>query len=242
MSNETEGIPGVGLFLAAYVDEKGADQGLDDLKAAKKSGDFYFDDAAVVRCDAKGKVHIKETGDMSTGKGAGIGALIGGVIGMLGGPTGMVAGMGAGAAIGGIASHGDAGFDKDTLEEIGGALPAGSSALVATTSKDFVEAVRKQATDEESMSLARDIASQINDSLTARKDVLMAIAITENGVAASKIVSSPDEVAVFGIVSDGENVAARAGVANADGVAVVDATTVPDDAAPAADDEAPAAE
>ena len=236
MSNETEGTPGVGMFLAAYVDERGADQGLDALKDAKKSGAFYFDDAAVVRCDAKGKVHIKETGDMSTGKGAGIGALIGGVIGILGGPTGMVAGMGAGAAIGGIASHGDAGFDKNTLEEIGGALPAGSSALVATTSKDFVEAVRKQATDEESLTLARDIATQINDHLTARQDVLMALVITEDGVAASKVVSSPDEVAVFGIATDGESVAATAGVANADGVIVVDATATPDDdATPAAE-------
>ena len=236
MSNETEGTPGVGMFLAAYVDERGADQGLDALKDAKKSGAFYFDDAAVVRCDAKGKVHIKETGDMSTGKGAGIGALIGGVIGILGGPTGMVAGMGAGAAIGGIASHGDAGFDKNTLEEIGGALPAGSSALVATTSKDFVEAVRKQATDEESLTLARDIATQINDHLTARQDVLMALVITEDGVAASKVVSSPDELAVFGIATDGESVAATAGVANADGVIVVDATATPDDdATPAAE-------
>ncbi len=40
MSDETtnEGTVGVGLFVAAYVDERGADQGLGDLKQAKKGG------------------------------------------------------------------------------------------------------------------------------------------------------------------------------------------------------------
>ena len=54
-------------MIAAYVDEMAADQTLAAMKQAKKAGSFYFDDAAVVRQDAKGKVHIKETGDMSTG-------------------------------------------------------------------------------------------------------------------------------------------------------------------------------
>ena len=118
MSDETtntqEGIAGVGLFVAAYVDERGADQALDALKQAKKDDEIYYDDAAVVRRDAEGKVHTKETGDMTTGKGAGIGALIGGVIGLLGGPAGVAAGAAVGAAVGGIAAHGDAGFDKDS--------------------------------------------------------------------------------------------------------------------------------
>lgn len=245
MGNDSaeQGVAGVGLFVAAYVDEYGADQTLDNLKQAKKAGEFYYDDAAVVRSSAKGKVHIKETGDMSTGKGAGIGALIGGVIGLLGGPGGVVLAAGAGAAIGGIAAHGDAGFDKHTLKEIGGALPAGTSALAVTTSKDFVEAVRKEATDEETLSLARDIATEINGQLNARNDVLMAMVLTEAGVAASKVVSSPDQVAVFGIAASEEGVVAKAGVVNEDGVTVVDAAAVPDDGAPVEDapvEDAPA--
>jgi len=230
MSNETstdQGVAGVGLFVAAYVDEYGADQTLKDLKQAKKGGEFYFDDAAVVRRDAKGKVHIKETGDMSTGKGAGIGALIGGVIGLLAGPAGVAAGAAAGAAIGGIAAHHDAGFDQDSLKEIGSALPSGTSALAVTTSKDFVEAVREEATEEETLTLARDIASEINDRLKARKDVLMAMVLTEAGVAATKVVSSPDEVAVFGIAASEEGVVARAGVATEEGVTMVDAVATP---------------
>ena len=124
MGNETtdEGTAGVGLFVAAYCDERGADNALDQMKQAKRAKQFYYDDAAVVRSSAKGKVHIKETGDMSTGKGAAIGAVIGGVVGLLAGPVGWAAA--GGAAVGAIAAHGDAGFGKDSLKEIGAALPA----------------------------------------------------------------------------------------------------------------------
>lgn len=237
-TNTDQGVAGVGLMVAAYVDERGADNALDGLKQAKKAGEFYYDDAAVVRNSADGHLHINETGDMSTGKGAGVGALIGGVIGILGGPAGVAAGAAAGAAIGAIAAHGDAGFDNKTLEEIGGALPAGTSALLATTSQDFVEAVRKQETDADRMTLARDIASEINAQLNARQDVLMAMVITEEGVAATKVVSSPSEVDVFGIVATEEGVAATAGVITADGAVVVEAVATPEDAP--ADDAAPA--
>lgn len=225
MSDETtnveksEGVAGVGMFVAAYVDERGADNTLDALKQAKKQDQFYYDDAAVVRRSAEGKVHIKETGDMSTGKGAGIGALIGGVIGILGGPAGVALGAGAGAAVGAIAAHGDAGFDQDSLEEIGAALPSGTSALAVTTSQDFVEAVRKQAPDEATLTIASDIAAEISDRLNARQDVLMAMAITEDGVAASKVVSSPSEVAIFGIAATDEGMVAGQAVASEDGAA-----------------------
>jgi uncharacterized membrane protein len=222
-----EGVVGVGLFVAAYVDERRADDTLDGLKQARSDGEFYFDDAAVVRCDANGKVHIHETGDMSTGRGAGIGALIGGVIGVLGGPAGIAGGAAAGAAIGAIAAHTDGGFDDKSLKELGGALPPGSSALAVTTSQDFVEAVREESTDEETLTLAADIAAVVNEHLGARQDVLMAMMITEEGVAASKVVSSPQELAAFGIVATEKGTFARAGVATPEGTAVVDATVPP---------------
>jgi len=225
MSDETtnveqsEGVAGVGLFVAAYVDERGADNTLEAMKHAKKQGEFFYDDAAVVRRSAEGKVHIKETGDMTTGKGAGIGALIGGVIGLLGGPAGVALGATAGAAVGGIAAHGDAGFDNDSLKEIGAALPSGSSALAVTTSKDFVEAVRKQAPDKATLTIASDIAGEISARLNARQDVLMAMVLTEEGVAASEVVSSPSEVAVFGIVATEEGVVAAQAVVTEEGAA-----------------------
>ena len=224
---EAQGPVGVGLFVAAYVDERRADDTLETLKSARANDEFFFDDAAVVRRDTDGKVHIDETGDMSAGKGAGIGALIGGVLGILGGPAGVAAGAGIGAGIGGLAAHADAGFDNESLSALGGALPAGASALVVTTSQDFVEVVREQALAGETLTLARDIAAQVEGHLSAGQDVLLAMALTEAGVAASKVVSSPDELAVFGIAAGEGGVVARAGALTDEGAAVVDAAALP---------------
>ena len=240
MTNQDQGVPGVGLLVAAYVDENRADATLDDLKQARDAQQFYFDDAVVVRCDANGKVHTNETGDMSTGKGAGIGALIGGVIGILGGPAGIVIGAGAGAALGGIAAHTDGGFDDDSIKQLGAALTPGSSALVVTTSQDFVESVRQQTTKEDTLSLAADISGRISTALNLRKDILMAMVVSEAGVAATQVVSSPTELAAFGIVADEGGVAARAGVSDAAGTTVVDASATAEDIAAAAADDAQA--
>jgi len=149
------------------------------------------------------------------------------VIGLLGGPAAAAAGAGIGAGIGGLAAHADAGFDDESLGELGGALPSGASALVVTTSQDFVEAVRERAAAGETLTLARDIAAHVEDHLGAGQDVLLAMALTEAGVAARKVVSSPDELAVFGIAAGEGGVVARAGVVTDEGAAVVDAAAVP---------------
>jgi len=228
MSNGTDqGVAGVGMLLAGYRGQNDADQAFGGLQQAKDDGVFYYDDAAVISRDADGEVNITEHGDMSTGKGAGIGALIGGVIGLLGGPAGVAIGAGAGAAIGGIAAHSDAGFNNETLEKIGGALPNSTSAIAVTTSKDFVESVRDAATDEDTLTLAQDIADEISGNLNAGQDVLMALVLTEDGVAATKVVASDDAVAVFGMAATADGAAAGAVVATDDGVAAVGAAAVP---------------
>ena len=94
---EPQAVPGVGFLVMAFNDEKAADQALDAMKQAKKQKQFYFEEAAVIRQDVKGKVHYHETGDMGKGKGAGIGALVGGVLSLLGGPIGLAVGAGIGA-------------------------------------------------------------------------------------------------------------------------------------------------
>ena len=52
---QDEGVAGVGMFVAAFVDERAADAALEGLKEAKRSGEFYYDDAAIIRRDAEGK-------------------------------------------------------------------------------------------------------------------------------------------------------------------------------------------
>ena len=217
MSDQTtsEGVAGVGMFVAAFLDEKGAKKALKGMKEAKKSAEFYFDNAAVIRCNEKGKVKIEETGDMSTGKGAGIGALVGGVIGLLGGPIGVVAGAGAGA----IAALKDSGFDNDSLKEIGSALPPGTSAIAVTTSRKFVEQVRKQAPHGETLAVARDLASDIRNNLKAGQEVVYSLLLTEAGIAANKVVASSEAVAVFGIAASEEGVVVGQAVVTAEGAA-----------------------
>ncbi|NJN84931.1 MAG: DUF1269 domain-containing protein [Caldilineaceae bacterium] len=143
-TSENQGIAAVGFLVMAFLDENAADQALNAMKDAKKQQQFYFEDAAVIRQDAKGKVHYHETGDMSTGKGAGIGALVGGVLGILGGPAGVALGAGAGAAVGAALSAGDKGFRNESLGTVGLALKPSTSAVAAITSHDFMRAVQQQ--------------------------------------------------------------------------------------------------
>ena len=50
---EQQGIPAVGFLVVAFTDENAADQALDAMKDAKKPQEFYFEDAAVIRQDAR---------------------------------------------------------------------------------------------------------------------------------------------------------------------------------------------
>ena len=158
MSEEqAQGVAAVGFLVMAFTAEEAADEALEAMKGAKKQQQFYYEEAAVVRQDAKGKVHYKETGDMTTGKGAGVGALIGGVVGLLGGPAGVALGAGAGAAVGAAIAHGDDAFRDESLDTIGVALKPGTSAVIATTSSAFLDAVQKEVPVEEIRAMARFI-------------------------------------------------------------------------------------
>ena len=155
-----QAIPAVGFLVVAFTDEMAADQALDAMKAAKKQQQFYFEDAAVIRQDAQGKVHYHETGDMSTGKGAGIGALVGGVLGILGGPAGVMVGAGVGAAAGAAIATRDSGFKNENLKTIGLALMPGNSAVAVITSHDFLKAMQQQVPIEDIRTVVGNLAAE----------------------------------------------------------------------------------
>jgi len=77
----------VQLIVAAFPDEKAADGALKELKRAKKQKLIKIENAAVIRKDQKGKLHIKETADLGGGKGAAIGGVAGAAIGLIAGPA-----------------------------------------------------------------------------------------------------------------------------------------------------------
>jgi uncharacterized membrane protein len=212
-------VAAVGFLVLAFVDERAADQALDAMKDAKRRQQFYFEDAAVIRQDAQGKVHYHETGDMSTGKGAGIGALVGGILGVLGGPVGIALGAGAGAAVGAAISSVDTGFRDESLKTVGVALKPGTSAVAAITSHEFLRAVQKRVPIDQIRAAVANLAAELNARLGESKNVAIGLLLTEQGLGYREIAANEESAEVVGAVITAEAAVAGAAVATAEGVA-----------------------
>ena len=210
----------VELIVAAFQDEKGADQALKELKAAKRDGLIKIENAAVLRKDQKGKLHIKETHDMGGGKGAVLGGVGGAAIGLIAGPA-LVVPVAVGALIGGLtAKLRDSGFSDKRLETLGEGLTPGSSAIVAVVDHTWVAQVEKEmeeaGADLLTASLQADIASQ----LEAEHDVAYSALVTEEGLATSRVAAGEDEVEASEMLVTDEGVYTSQFVATEDGFAV----------------------
>lgn len=215
---QTQGVAAVGFLIMAFTEETAGDEALKAMKEAKKQNQFYFENAAVIRQDAKGKVHYQETGDMRMGKGAGAGALIGGVLGILGGPAGIAIGASAGAAIGAAATHGDAGFRDESLKTVGLALKPGTSAVTAITSDAFLRAVQKQVPVEDIRRVVSNLAAEISAKLDEGKSVALGLILAETGLAFKEVAVDENSAEVVGLAITDDAVVAGAAVATADRV------------------------
>jgi uncharacterized membrane protein len=217
-STETQGVAAVGFLVMAFLDETAADQALKAMQDAKKQKKFYFENAAVIRQDASGKVNYKETGDMKSGKGAGVGALIGGVIGILGGPAGVALGAGAGAAIGAAAAHGDAGFRDESLQTVGSALKPSTSAIAAITSDAFLRAFREQVSVDDVRATVRNLAAEISARLNEGNNVALGVLLAETGLAIKELAYNENSAQVIGMAITDDAVVAGAATMTADQV------------------------
>src|SRR5512134_892547 len=120
----------VQLIVAAFRDEQTAKEALKVLKQAQREKLIKIDNAAVLRKDEKGKLHIKETADMGGGKGAALGGVAGAAIGLIAGPALLVPAA-VGALVGGLtAKLRDSGFPDERLKTLGENLKPGSSAII----------------------------------------------------------------------------------------------------------------
>ena len=201
---EPQAVPAVGFLVMAFTEETAGDQALQAMIKGKKEKTFYFEEGAVIRQDAAGKVHYQETGDIKTGSGAGIGALIGGIIGIFGGPGGIALGAGAGAALGAAMSHGDAGFRDESLNTVGLALKPGTSAVVAITSEAFLKAVQKQVPVENIREFVKNLSQEISKKLNEGKSLALGVVLSENGLAAQEVAvnEKSTEVIVMAVNKD----------------------------------------
>jgi uncharacterized membrane protein len=205
---KSQGTPAVGFLVMAFTDEKAGDEALKAMKAAKQQKQFYFENAAVIRQDAAGKVHYHETGDMKSGKGAGVGALIGGVVGIFGGPAGVALGAGAGAAVGAAVAHKDEGFRDESLKFVGKAMKPGTSAVAAITSVAFLKEVQKQVKEEDVHPFVDKLAAKVSDRLNEGKNVALGILLSEAGLVYKEVAADEKSTEVIGAAITDESVVA----------------------------------
>ena len=203
------------IIVAAFQDEDEADQALKTLKEAKKEKLISIDNAAVIRKDEEGKLHIKETADMGGGKGAGIGTLVGGAIGLIGGPVGVVAGGALGAVVGGLtAKLYDGGFKDDRLRQIGTSLQPGTSAIIAVIEHRWVAELERELAEEGADVTTAVLAADIAEQLQKGGEVSYTALSSEEGLVAGRVATTDEEAVVSGFIATDEGIVAGAAVAD----------------------------
>jgi uncharacterized membrane protein len=127
-------------LVASFRFETAADNALKKLKEIAKQQGLGIHNAAVLAVNDDGKLHIKETADMTGRKGAVLGGVVGGVAGLLG--STILLPLGVGAAVGGLAAKlRDSGFPDDKLQEVGSRVRPGDSLLIVAVDEAAVEPV-----------------------------------------------------------------------------------------------------
>jgi uncharacterized membrane protein len=185
----------VQVIVAAFQQENGAENALKDLKEAKKEHVIAIENAAVIRRDEKGKLHVKEMRDMGGGKGAAIGGVVGAVVGLLAGPVVLAAG--AGALVGGLAAKlRDSGFPNERLKQFGDALTPGTSALVAVIDHTWVREVQERLAQFGADVMTESIKADIAGQLESGQEVAYTALSTDGGTISGRI-SSAEEQAAF---------------------------------------------
>jgi uncharacterized membrane protein len=232
----------VQVIVAAFKDENKANDALKALKEAQKAGLIKIDDAAVLRKDANGKLHLKETADMGGGKGAVIGGVAGAVVGVLAGPVGWAA-LG-GAMIGGLAAKlSDGGFKDERLKKLGEGLGPGNSAIVAVVEHTWVREVEKAMADAGAQVVTEQISADIARQLQAGGEVAYTavatgdalttarVAVSDTKVEASRVTTTAEGLVAEGVVATKDEVVAGAAIVTSEGAAaiVVDAKPEPEE-------------
>jgi uncharacterized membrane protein len=129
------------LMASVYMDEEGAKTILDALQRMHRASNITLADAATVTKDADGRLHIKETREVTTGKGARRGALVAGVLGLIFPPS-LIASALAGGLVGGAWGRlRDTGIKTGAMKDLGSSLEPGNAAVVALAEPQFVEPI-----------------------------------------------------------------------------------------------------
>jgi uncharacterized membrane protein len=209
------------LVVAAFQDEKTAKVALKELKRAQRAQLIKIENAAVLRKDEKGKLHIKETGDLSGGRGAAFGGVAGAAIGLLAGPA-LVVPAAVGALVGGLtAKLRDKGFSDARLQALGEGLTPGSSAIIAVVEHKWVGKLEEALAEIETDLLTLELQADIAEQLEAGHDVAYSALASQEGFAVGRVAGGEDEVEGGFVIVDDAGVTESQFVATEDGFAVL---------------------
>ncbi len=127
------------VVVVRFAEPSKAYQALSVLKDLNDSARIGLDSAAVVERTPGGELRIPESADTFGLVGTASGSLIGMLVGVLGGPVGVLLGWGAGALMGGAFDMDRVATSDEALAVLGRAIPAGSTAVMASVDEVSVE-------------------------------------------------------------------------------------------------------
>lgn len=110
------------------------------LRTAVKANRVTLEDIALVTKDDEGKIHIHQTKDVTTGKGAKRGTLVGALVGLAAPPLlgAAVLGAGLGAVWGKLR---DRGVDDDLMKNVGEMIKSGEAVVFALGDDASIDAI-----------------------------------------------------------------------------------------------------
>ena len=165
------------VVVVRFAEPSKAYEALSVLKQCDAEGRIGLESAAVVERTADGELHTPESADNVGLAGTASGSLVGMLIGVLGGPAGVVIGTGAGALMGGAFDVDRALTSDEALTVLGQAIPAGSTAVIASVEETAVEVIDAEMTmlDGEVTRLPVDeVMREIDDAEQAEHDAARA--------------------------------------------------------------------
>jgi len=208
------------LVVAAFNEEKAADEALKALKSAKKEKLIGVKDAAVIRRDEKDKIHIKDVRDVGGGKGSIAGGVFGAAIALLTGGAGIVLAGATGALVGGLTAKAvDMGLPNKRLKELGESLKPGTSAIVAVIEHKWVAELEAALAEEGAAVMTEALKADIAAQLEAGRDVAYSAIATDEAMSVDRVTADEEMVELSGIEVTEDGISAQATIMT-EGVAV----------------------
>lgn len=124
------------FVVVTFPDETKAYQGVSALNELHGEGSITLYGTLVVERGADGKLITKQrTSEAAIG--VGLGSLFGALVGVFGGPVGVAVGLAAGGTVGGLGGYVHGQVSDEFLEDVTGAMNAGTFAVLAEVSEPW---------------------------------------------------------------------------------------------------------